>query len=71
MTLIDKIGGETLYIARTPKADTKHFWILKYDGQWYHFDPSNSPTSVILIGFMKSDPKRNLLRGSEYNSTVL
>lgn len=58
MTLIDRIGGESIYIARTPKAETKHFWILvKYNDKWYHFDPSNSPTRKNFDCFMKSDPE--------------
>lgn len=58
MALINRIGGESMYVARTPNASTRHFWIIvKYEDKWYHFDPSNSPTRKNFDCFMKSDPE--------------
>jgi len=37
--MLERAGYETIRVERVP-AKTRHYWnLVKYEGQWYHFDP--------------------------------
>lgn len=54
--LLDKIGVESKYIKRIENTNSTHYWLLvKYNGQWYHFDALNVNFRKKFECFMKTD----------------
>ena len=55
--LLNQIGVENIPVKRIP-AKTRHYWLLvKYNGDWYHFDPTPRPAGYAFECFLKSKPE--------------
>lgn len=55
--LLTRAGFDVLPVQRVPSS-SKHYWVLvKYQGQWYHFDPTPRSTGYAYKCFLRSKPE--------------
>lgn len=55
--LLTRAGFEVVPVQRVPSS-SKHYWVLvKYEGQWYHFDPTPRSTGYYYKCFLRSKPE--------------
>ena len=51
-----QVGGfEYMPVERVDSSISDHYWLLvKYEGKWYHFDPTPSVRNYPFVGFLRS-----------------
>jgi len=71
--LLTRAGYDVIPITRIPGTPTRHYWLLvNYQGQWYHFDSTQTNSKFPYACFLKTDKeveaytKRVMKRIPEY-----
>ncbi len=63
--LLGRAGFETIPLERVARSRTRHYWnLVKYEGQWYHFDAMPNLTRYHYVCLLRTDAEV-----AEFNKT--